>query len=155
MTSQESSISKNLKFSGSWINGFSSYNCDLTIETLIDKLADLIIHVKSSRISRYHDKRKYLTRTAEFITTSDWSDNKTNIFSFELSNISAIRDDDCESNIINVGDRIISELVQLYKTAPSTLDYVLRETLRCLFEMLSASWFFKSARKQIHVELMP
>ena len=126
-----------------------------TTEALIDRFTDYIIRVRNN--NNNNNNNKYLTRVADFIGTSDWSDGLKNTFRFDIADILF-----CSEN--TDGERTTYELMDLYTNTSSSsspprmeLDYVLHQVLKRLFALCSASWFFDSAETagQISVRLMP
>jgi hypothetical protein len=122
-----------------------------TTESLVDKLTSHIIQVKeeenkqpNSTGSSSYD-RKYLNCAVAVIT--NWSKIEQNHqhhqFVFSLSDIMT-------------GDgRLTAELIDLGRTAPSTLAYVLHKVVQRLFELVGASWFYQSASVEIQVRFDP
>jgi hypothetical protein len=117
-----------------------------TTEALIDKLESWLIQVKepNSTGSSFYN-RKYLNCATAIIT--NWSKVEQNKghhqFVFFLS------------DILPNNDRLAAELIDLSRTAPSTLAYVLHKVVQRLFEMVSAGWFYQSAAEEIQVRIDP
>lgn len=121
-----------------------------TTEALVDKLKSHIIEVNEegkqqkpySLGSLFYDS-KYLNRTVAVIT--NWSkieqNRKHHEFVFSISDI-----------LTNDG-RLAAELVDLSRTAPSTLAYVLHKVVEHLFDMVSSTWFYQSAAEEIKVRI--
>jgi hypothetical protein len=113
-----------------------------TTEALIDKLGSWIIQVKEPKStgSSFYN-RKYLNCATAIIT--NWSkveqNNQRHQFIFFLSDI-----------LPNNG-RLAAELIDLGRTAPSTLAYVLHAVVQRLFEMVASGWFYQSAAEEIQV----
>lgn len=119
-----------------------------TTEALIDQLEGHIVRIRDQQqhlpTSSFSDTRKYLHHAVEVIT--NWSKveqtQQPHQFIFSLLDILQ-------------NERLAAELVDLSRTAPSTLAYVLHEVVGRLFTMVSAGWFYESAAEEIKVVLEP
>jgi hypothetical protein len=117
-------------------------------EALIDELEDHIVQVRDQQqhlSTSFSNTRKYLHRAIEVIT--NWSKveqtQQPHQFIFNLS------------DILRIDQRLAAELVDLDRTTPSTLAYVLHEVVKRLFGMVSAHWFYESAAEEIEVVIQP
>jgi hypothetical protein len=119
-----------------------------TTEALVDKLERCVIQIKepnseSSNPSLYN--RKYLNSATAVIT--NWSkveqNNGHHEFVFFLS------------DILQNNGRLAAELIDLGRTAPSTLGYVLHKVVQRLFEIVAGGWFYQSAAEEIKVRFDP
>jgi hypothetical protein len=120
-----------------------------TTEALVDNLVSRIIQVKEENElpnltrSPFLYDRKYLNCAVAVIV--NWSkieqNNQRHQFVFFLSDI-----------ITNDG-RLAAELIDLGRTTPSTLAYVLHKVVERLFDMVGASRFYQSASEKIQVRI--
>jgi hypothetical protein len=135
-----------------------AYQIVRTTEALKDKLTDCII-CKNNR-------GKYLNKAVAVLY--DWysienephegeaeeaegtEGHQNHVFKFQIGDI-------LEANCKEEGLDVICEFFELIdrEHAESTFDSVLRETVRRLFQLISASWFYESAANEITVELTP
>jgi hypothetical protein len=121
-----------------------------TTEALVDELENHIIQVKeeqqpNSSGSSFSFDRKYLNRAVAII--ANWAkieqNNQHHQFVYFLS------------DIMTNDVRIAAELIDLDRTAHSTISYVLHKVVERLFGLVSASWFYQSASEEIQVRLDP
>jgi hypothetical protein len=120
-----------------------------TTEALIDKLERCVVSVRDQEqdlpVSSFIYDRKYLNRAIAVI--KDWSKVELNVQHHQfIFNLSDIRRSD---------QRLVAELIDLDRTASSTLSRALHEVVKRLFSMVSAGWFYESAAEEIQVIFEP
>jgi hypothetical protein len=122
--------------------GFKYHHRVWTTQKLIDELENYIVRIKGEQ--QQQQQRKYLQRAIKDITywTQINDSGKPHVFVFDT--IDFAKD-----------EMISTELYNLSRSNPSTLEYVLHEVVARLFAMISSKWFYESAAEEIKVILKP